>query len=182
MSRDATKKFKQEMDRYVQGLPGALLTSRFNDYTWSENAKYRDNYPKFGCIYCSPERISYRVPMNQWVFVLEMNNENNRIMGIGMVRNRPYNNTFMVYENQNYHRYQYVGKSRIDRAEMTEKEETIMKVFDILCFTGNKHQKRGHGLKMFPLDMLFRCSKVMDLVDFIYNMFVRRSLLGKPMV
>ena len=81
----------------------------------------------------------------------------------------------MVYDNQNYHRYQYVGKIRIDRSEMTEEEETIMKVFDILCFKGNKHQKRGHGLKQFPQDMLFRCSKVLDLVQFIQNIFLRRN-------
>jgi hypothetical protein len=179
MTREVSKKFRQEMNQYIYGLPGFILTSRFNNHTWSENTKYREQYPKFGCIYCSPERISLRVQMNQLVFVLEMNNENNRIMGIGMVRNRPYNNTFSVYENQNYHRYQYVGKSRIDRTEMSEKEETIMKVFDILCFTGNKHQKRGHGLKTFSLDMLFRCSKVMDLVDFVYKMFIQRSLITK---
>lgn len=177
LALDQKKRFQQELNRYISSLHVFILTSRFNDHTWLENTKYREKYPKFGCIYCSPERISQRIPINQLNFVLEMNNKRNCIMGIGMIRNRPYNNTFSVYDNQNYHRYQYVGKSRIDRSEMNTEEETIMKVFDILCFKGNKHQKRGHGLKIFSLDMLFRCSKIMDLVDFIYQMFVRRSLI-----
>lgn len=177
MTCEVKRQFRLEMNRYVQSLPGFILTSRFNNYTWSENTKYREKYPKFGCIYCSPERISHRIPLNQTVFVLEMNNEMNRIMGVGMVRNKSYHNSFSVYNNENYHRYQYVGKSRIDRSVMNSDEETIMKVFDILCFKGNKHQKRGHGLKAFPLDMLFRCSKMMDLVEFIRQMFVRRSLI-----
>ena len=87
-------------------------------------------------------------------------------------------NAFDVYENGNYNRYQYVGKTRIDRLEMTKEEETIMRVFDILCFTGNKHQKRGHGLKLFPLDMLYRCFHLCDFVGFFRQMFSSR-ILGK---
>jgi hypothetical protein len=96
-------------------------------------------------------------------------------MGVGMVKNHPYMNAFAVYENGNYNRYQYVGKTRIDRADMTLDEETIMRVFDILCFTGNTHQKRGHGLKLFPLDMLYRCMKLRDLVGFLRQMFQARE-------
>jgi hypothetical protein len=49
-----------------------------------------------------------------------------------------------------------------------------MKIFDILCFTGNRHMKRGQGLKSFPIDMLYRCSKRIDLVKFISEMFKTR--------
>jgi hypothetical protein len=108
------------------------------------------------------------------MFVLEMNNDTNKIIGIGMVRNHPYVNKYSVYSEGNYNRYVYVGKTRIDRESMTEEEERIMTVFDILCFTGNKHMKRGQGLKSFPIDMLYRCSVKLDLVQFIREMFKRR--------
>jgi hypothetical protein len=62
---------------------------------------------------------------------------------------------------------------------MTDEEERIMKVFDILCFTGNRHMKRGQGLKLFPMDMLYRMSNKMDLVNFIRTMF-RERLQKKP--
>ena len=57
---------------------------------------------------------------------------------------------------------------------MNIEEETIMKVFDILCFKGNRHMKRGQGLKMFPSRMLFNVRKKIDLVEFIRNMFKKR--------
>jgi hypothetical protein len=54
---------------------------------------------------------------------------------------------------------------------MTEEEENIMRVFDVLCFTGARHMKRLQGIKAFPMDMLYKCSKIMDLLDFITKMF-----------
>ncbi len=156
--------FKRQLKNYI-------LTSRFNNSTWMENINFRKNNNKIGCIYCSPGQISNTIPIDTIIFILEMNNDNNRIMGIGMVRNHPTANPYSVYNIGNYHRYIYVGKYRIDRNEMNNDEENIMKVFDILCFTGNKHMKRGQGLTTFPIDILCRCSKVLDLVVFINNMF-----------
>lgn len=166
------------VSEYTRGLKQFIVTSRFNDRTWSENQAFRRQHAKFGCIYCAPTMITSMVPVDAPVFVLEMNNDINQIMGIGMVKNHPHMNAFDVYENGNYNRYQYVGKTRIDRLEMTKEEETIMRVFDILCFTGNKHQKRGHGLKLFPLDMLYRCFHLCDFVGFFRQMFSSR-ILGK---
>jgi hypothetical protein len=103
-----------------------------------------------------------------------MNNDDNKICGVGMVMNKPRINKYSVYENGNYNRYSFIGKCRIDRSEMTEEENTIMKVFDILCFTGNRHMKRGQGLTMFPVEMLYKCNKQLDLVEFIRNMFKSR--------
>ena len=105
-----------------------------------------------------------------------MNNDKNKIVGIGMVRNHPHINRYTVYSNGNYNRYVFVGKQRIDRDDMSVDEDRMMKVFDILCFTGNKHMKRGNGLQLFPVEMLYRCSKRIDLVQFISDMFKKRIL------
>ena len=108
------------------------------------------------------------------MFILEMNNDANKIMGIGMVRNNPNINKYNIYTEGNYNRYVYMGNTRIGREEMNIEEDKIMQVFDILCFKGNKHMKRGQGLKSFPTDMLFRCSNLLDLVEFISKMFKKR--------
>ena len=102
-----------------------------------------------------------------------MNNDKNKIEGIDM-RNKPYVNKYKVYEDGNYNRYVFTGKNYISREEMSKEEEAIMKAFDILCFTGNKHMKRGQGLKKFPSRMLFNIRKKIDLVEFIKNMFKER--------
>lgn len=161
------REFKKQCNRF-------LLTSRFNNETCYQNECYRMKNKNIGCIYCSPDPVSQKIPTESIMFILEMNNETNYIMGLGMVRNRPVINKHRVYDNGNYNRYVYTGNVRIERKDMTEMEEQIMKVFDILCFTGNTHMKRGQGLKLFPIDMLLRCNKKLDLVQFISDMFKQR--------
>jgi hypothetical protein len=168
------KLHRLEIREYKKQLRHFLMTSRFNTDTWNQNENYRRSNKNIGCIYCSPDPISQHVPTDSIMFVLEMNNDMNSIMGIGMVRNRPIVNKHRVYDNGNYNRYVFTGNMRISRTDMTELEEQIMRAFDILCFTGNKHMKRGQGLKSFPIDILHRCNKKMDLVQFISNMFKQR--------
>lgn len=165
---------KKQVREYKKTFRHYLLTSRFTNKTWNENSIYRNNHSNVKCIYCSPDPISREIPNDSVLFILEMNNDTNKIIGIGMVKNHPIINKFSVYSVGNYNRYSFVGKLRIDRENMTEDEERIMQVFDILCFTGNKHMKRGQGLKAFPVDMLYRCSKKLDLVNFIREMFKKR--------
>lgn len=168
-----------QLKDYKKQIRNFLLTSRFNNNTWNENEQYRNTNAAIGCIYCSPDQISCQIPIESILFILEMNNDTNSIMGIGMVRNHAIVNKHQVYSNGNYNRYVYVGKNRIDREDMTDDEETIMQVFDILCFKGNRHMKRGQGLKSFPVDMLYRCSKRLDLIQFVSEMFKSR-LSKKP--
>ena len=151
-----------------------LTTTRFNNLTWSENEAYRQQNQKIGCIYPTTEPNGQTMPEEANLFVLEMNNEQNRIMGIGLVKNKPIYNKYHVYSDPKYNCYAYLGKNRIDRLQMTIDEERIMKVFDILCFKGSRHMKRLVGLKAFPIDMLYNCSTVFDLVEFITNMFRER--------
>jgi hypothetical protein len=159
---------------YRKQFRSFLLTSRFNNDTWRQNEEYRNKNRQIGCVYCSPDPVSQIIPNESIMFILEMNNETNYIMGIGMVRNHPIINKHRVYDNGNYNRYVFTGNTRISRKDMTVEEEEIMQVFDILCFTGNRHMKRGQGLKSFPVDMLYRCNKRLDLVQFITDMFKHR--------
>ena len=151
------------------------MTTRFNNKSHTEMLNYCKNIKGIKCIYGVPREISAYVTKDTIMFVLEMNNEENRIMGVGMVRNRAIVKKYRVYSNENYNRYAYLGRNRIDRGEMTAEEERIMKVFDILCFTGARHMKRLQGIKAFPVDMLYRCSKILDLVEFIVQMFKTRQ-------
>jgi len=166
--------YRKKLCEFKKQMRNHIMTSRFNSETWAENEEYRSSHGNIGCIYCSPDPIANVIPTDTIMFVLEMNNDTNKIMGIGMVRNRPIVSKISVYSNGNYNRYVFVGKSRINRTDMSEDEERIMKVFDILCFSGNKHMKRGQGLKSFPSDMLYKMSARLDLVSFIGEMFKAR--------
>ena len=177
------KNIKSEQDHirmkykeFIKNMRKFIMTSRFNDATANENSNYRKKHGYMGCIYCTPDPVAQHIPTEAIMFVLEMNNDTNTIMGIGMVRNHPLCGKHFVYNNGNYNRYVYTGKTRIDRTEMTEQEDKIMQAFDILCFKGNRHMKRGQGLKSFPVDMIFGCLKVVDLLSFISDMFKKRII------
>jgi hypothetical protein len=161
-------------NQFVKSLQKYILTSRFNNDTFYENTVYRNNHSNVGCIYCSPVTVSKKVPIDNIMFVLEMNNSVNKIMGIGLVKNHPICGKYKVYNSGNYNRYVYWGKNRIDRSEMLEEEEKIMQALDILCFKGYHHSKRGQGLRLFPLNMQYNCRDVIDLVEYISNMFRTR--------
>lgn len=169
-----TKQEWREIVKYKQSLKHVIATTRFNNYTWLENQQFRETHTQIGCIYPCPELTSQSIHADAILFILEMNNETNKIMGVGMVRNRPSTQPYRVYSNGNYNRYSYVGKMRIDRKQMTEEEDRIMKVFDILCFRGPRHMKRLQGIKSFPPDILYRCHRIVDLNDFISKMFKTR--------
>jgi hypothetical protein len=153
-----------------------ILTTRFSNRTIIENQQFREKHPKIKCVYCSPQKVASHIPLDSTVFMLEMNNDTNRILGIGMVCNRAHVGKYRVYEESNYNRYVYTGSNRIDRSELTEYEEKIIKFFDIVCFIGNKHMKRGQGFTVFPLETVFRIFKFcgINLVDYIKNMFLKR--------
>jgi hypothetical protein len=168
-------KLNNNLRGYQNNLSSYIITTRFNTKTWNENKEFREANPQYGCIYPSPQENSNKIPQDAVLFVLEMHNDENRIMGIGALRNRAFPRCHSVYSDNNYNRYSYIGKYRIDRSEMSEEEDTIMKVFDVLCFTGARHMKRLQGHKAFPTDMLFSCSHIVDLVDFIKNMFKKRQ-------
>jgi hypothetical protein len=56
-----------------------ILSSRFSTDTWGENETYRTRRNSRGCIYGCPLRISSKIHINMFAYVLEMNNTTNRI-------------------------------------------------------------------------------------------------------
>jgi hypothetical protein len=148
-----------------------LMTSRFNNQTAQENKRWREKSWPEGCVYCTPSKISDDIPIQAKLMVLEMNNDTNQIMGVGLCINKSFVERYAVYQEGNYNRYNYIGKYRIARETLDPTEEAVFKALDILCFTGNEHMKRGHGLKKFPIKLLYNCRSVLNIPEFIENMF-----------
>jgi phage gp16-like protein len=105
------------------------------------------------------------------MFVLEMNNSINKIEGIGLVRNVAVAGKHRIYEDDNYNRYAYLGKTRISRDNMTKEEDALIRMLESHCFKGATHQKRGQGINFFPPNVLEEDDHIMD---FIIGMFKRR--------
>jgi hypothetical protein len=157
-------------------LKNPILTSRFNNETFKENTLFRERRRDIGCIYGSPSMLNDTYELNSLYFVIEMNNQLNRVEGIGLITNYAIlsESQYDIYKDQNYNRYNYIGKNRIVREDFNTIEEAVFKALDQLCFYGNEHMKRGNGLKAFPTKLLVNCKDVLDIPAFLDNMFTSR--------
>ena len=152
-----------------------LFATRFNDETFKENKAWRlkNNYQ--GCIYTSPVTIKNNIYPDAQLFILEMNNSKNKIEGIGVIKNRLiFDNTYnyKIYNDNNYNRYIYKGKYRIDRSDLSREEEKILNILDILVFKGSTHIKRGQGITVLP-DWIIK-NRHFDFINFFKEVFRSR--------
>ena len=166
--------YNPKINTYVYQKEFYLMTTRFNNDTYLQNRHFVNKNPKIKCVYGSPILNADIVPIDKSIMILEMNNEENRIEGIGFVKNHPIHSKYRIYNTTNRNRFVYLGKQHISRNEMTEEEEIIMKFFDIICFRGKRHLKRGCGITSFPHEILYKCKYRLDLIDFLYKMYNRR--------
>jgi hypothetical protein len=177
-----------EVAEYAQSHKTVLATTRFNEKTWEENQEFMrlatrngELSNKIKCLYPCSVVIGNSIPFQSNVFVLEMNNDQNQIMGIGLIKNTsPMYQKFHVYEVEKHNMFTYMGGYRIDRAEFTEEEKKVVSILEAYCFKGKRHQKRLNGIKMFPIDILHAYSKreeqPLDLNQEIANMFKHRFI------
>jgi hypothetical protein len=117
--------------------------------------------------------MKHAVREGAWMIVLEMQNDANKIAGIGLVKNSPnlpsvpipqnskdkgggsaLKPSSSVYNCGNYNRFIYQGAYRIDllsnEIELTREEQLVMKMLELALFYGPNHSKRGKGICELP--------------------------------
>ena len=135
------------------------MTTRFTEQTCNQNVRWRDKYMKKGCIYTSPRAITQSIPYNTTLYVIEMNNDTNQIMGIGVLTNT-HSKPRTIYSDRNYNRFTYTGPIRIDRSEITQTVQIgayhvkFLKILEAVCFKGSTHSKRSSGITKLPQSVL----------------------------
>ena len=168
---------------FKQSLQTHIMTTRFTDTTYRRNAYYR-NYPTIAnqgikCIYGSQFTIN-TVPHGHMMYMLEMNNTTNKIMGIGKVRNVPRHKEYKLYQKVernkegyrfDFNLYSYPGEERIDCEIMDEEDLEVIRVLEMVCFTGRTHLKRSLHITRFPVRILFQLHQEYNIHDKIHAMF-----------
>lgn len=123
-----------------------IACTRFNNSTYKENLEYREKN-KEALIYGSSFKIRNLYPSGCLLFVVEMNNETNRIEGIGLIRNLLVSDKrHKIYENSDYNRFIYRGKYWIDRVKLDHKDKEIGEILDNILFKGKSHLKFRTGI------------------------------------
>ena len=126
----------------------SITTTRFNNETFQQNKNYMKKANIKGCIYGTPIRIKSNVPLETTVYVIEMNNDKNKIEGIGLINNRTIlDKNYRIYNDMDYNRYIYKGRYRLDTSSISDEYfKRVIYVLEQLLFKGGRHCKRAHGI------------------------------------
>ena len=133
-----------------------ILTTRYNNDTYYEYIRWKQNNNYTGCIYNLKTKISYQNLYDRPYFVLEMNNDMNKIMGIGIIKNKISLKKAQIFSNPYLNRYCYEGKkhktifSQGETCLSKEDYDLLFQLFEKNIFYGKGHMKRGQSMTHFP--------------------------------
>jgi hypothetical protein len=123
-----------------------IACTRFNNDTLAQNLEYRETHGISGVIYGTPIKIRQQYSVMVPIFVAEMNNELNKIEGIGLIKNRLHlDKKYKIYHETEYNRYIYRGNYWISRAEI---DPELMTMLENMVFKGRSHLKRQSGISV----------------------------------
>jgi len=147
-----------------------VTTTRFNQETYHENRQWRRQHNYDGCIYGSPIRMNNQIPPDANVFIIEMNNSNNKINGIGLLLNRTYfDKKYNIYSDNNYNRYVYKGHFRVSRHYLKKEYMQELNQLEEMVFKRYTHSKRGQGFTLIPKK---RHRDLFELQEFFNYLFL----------
>lgn len=127
-----------------------LCTTRFSDETHTQNRRFCE-LNRIQCYYSNRTSIP-RVPLNAIMYVLELNINQNKIMGIGRVKKSPIYDNINVYKDGNYNSMvNFIGDEYLN-CEFID-EEWLKKLHEV-CFIGRGHLKRGDSISKFPMEKI----------------------------
>lgn len=131
-----------------------LGTVRFDDETYKENLIWKDRKRHFGSAYGFDKPLSKTIPQNKKLFIIEMNNTQNLIMGIGFIENYLiHSNRSKMYKDERRNQYIYKSKFHINRNDIIKnvhKGTLILEFLENMLFRGAGHFKRGQGCLILP--------------------------------
>ena len=112
-----------------------------------------------------------------------MNNDTNKIMGIGIIKNWLYTRQCRIYRDRNYNRYIYRGKPYITREEMLQLHnndgEKMVECLEKLLFKGYQHLKRGQSVTEFTdiKKYYFEQTTSQNMTQYLLTMFEKKYVI-----
>jgi hypothetical protein len=123
-----------------------IASTRFNNNTLAQNMAYRLKSCE-PALYGTGFQINAKYPAGIILFVVEMNNDENRIEGIGLISNNiVFDKKHKIYVDSNYNRFIYRGDYWLSREKILEIDPEIVAIFDKILFKGKSHLKRQSGI------------------------------------
>ena len=135
-----------------------ILTTRFSNYGMKENCTWREErgLSTSSCVYGTPVMITHHVLDDAYAFVIEMNNDKNKIEGIGLIRNKVCEQRYRkIHSDPNLNRYSYEGEYRVNVSQIGDNVDDkyykkLICALEVLLFKGKRHSKRSIGITRIP--------------------------------
>jgi hypothetical protein len=137
-----------------------VYTTRYNSYTYLQNQRFKENKLNGfnGAIYSTTMPFPVSTSMEKYLFVLDMNNTTNKLMGISLLKNRlAKDQTLNVYSDPTFNNYIYKTKFYIDFSCVKLEESWKLFIENELercLFYGKSNMKRGGSFTRFSLKKL----------------------------
>ena len=150
-----------------------IACTRFTDETWEENINYRNKNDE-KVIYGSSVKIREIYNKGSLLFVAEMNNNQNKIEGIGLIRNLLVDDRHKIYKNSEYNRFIYRGNYWLSRQQLIDNDEEIVQILDNILFKGKSNLKRFLGITILTKKLFTNWNyDLSDLLKNIKQVFLR---------
>jgi hypothetical protein len=150
-----------------------IACTRFTDETWEENILFRNKNGE-KVIYGSSVKIREIYNKGCLLFVAEMNNQQNKIEGIGLIRNLLVDDKHKIYKNSEYNRFIYRGNYWLSRKQLIDIDADIVEILDNILFKGKSNLKRFLGITILTKKLFTNWNyELSDLVKRIKNVFLR---------
>lgn len=155
-----------------------IASTRFNNVTFAENMECRRKTGEL-VLYGTSIRIHQKYEIGCIMFVCEMNNEENQIEGIGIIKNQVvHEKKYKIYSDSDYNRIIYRGSHWLSRENLLLLDEELVNIFDKMLFKGKSHLKRQSGITVITEKLTKNWQQDLDqLKRRIKDLFV--SAFGK---
>ena len=155
-----------------------IASTRFNNATYKENMDCRKKYGE-PVLYGTSIGIHQKYEIGCVMFVCEMNNEENRIEGVGLIKNQlVHEKKYKIYSDSDYNRIIYRGSHWLSREHLILLDEELVTIFDKMLFKGKSHLKRQSGITVVTEKLTKKWEQDLDqLKRRVKDLFV--SAFGK---
>jgi len=119
--------------------------AKFNSKTLKENRNWKTKKNWIGASYGFQYYIPEKIPYHSYLYIIEMNNDTNKIVGIGFIRNQRRTEwRSKIYNDcQDYNRFIIKSKYHRNRDFLIKKNPDIIKFLERILFKGAGHLKRS---------------------------------------
>jgi hypothetical protein len=144
-----------------------LYTVRFTSKTLEKKELFQAKSGR-KCIYGSAHPIKRMTYDKATLMVIEMNNDINKINGVGLIKNTEIKHqkekyappAEMAAQTQYFYKHIYTGDEWIGREDMREDDLKVVDLMEGLLFRGKGHCKRLTDITEFP-------PRFLDHIDFV---------------